>query len=175
MKYLNYNDIIREAIACPNGRFIRVGYSKELKMNKDWEALGYRAYKFTETTVRLGVNYGNIATVKARKEAEAEAGVVKKPRANNYTWVVPHKVKYNSKTGKTYLQVASCNGGHNTKNKFLVYDGYNHTWHTFDKTEWELSEFYMMVDAKSREKSSNKPEVFTITFDNIYKLGSARA
>ncbi len=172
MKFLSYTDIIREATNCGNGRFIRVGYSKELKLLKGWAEKGIRIYKLTETSVRLGVAYGNISTVKARKELEADKPKVE--RANNWEWVIPNKVKFNSNTGKTYLQVASVNGGHNTKHQFLVHDGYNQTWKLYTKEEWEKSEYYLMADAQSR-KSSNHPEVFTITFDNIYKLGSKRA
>lgn len=171
MKYLSYNEIIREASACGNGRFIRVGYSKELKMLKDWAENGIRVYKLTETSVRLGVAYGNISSVKARKEAEGDKPKVQ--RANNWSWVIENKVKFNSNTGKTYLQVATVNGGHNTRNQFLVYDP--HTgWFVLEKEEWLTSEYYMMVDLKSRE-SSARPEIYTITFDNIYKLGSTRA
>lgn len=171
MKFLGYNDIIREATACGNGRFIRVGYSKELKMSKAWAEQGIRIYKLTETSVRLGVAYNNIASVKARKEAEADKPKVE--RANNWTWIIPNKVKSNSNTGKTYLQVATVNGGHNTRNQFLIYDP-NTGWFVLEKEEWELSEYYLMTDIKSR-KSSAHPEIYTITFDNIYKLGSTRA
>lgn len=171
MKFLGYNDIIREASATPNGRFIRVGYCKELKLLKGWPEKGIRAYKLTETTVRLGVAYANIAAVKARKEAEEDKPKVQ--RANNWEWIIPNKVKANSNTGKTYLQVATVEGGHNTHSQFLVYDPHI-GWTLFEKPEWELSEYYLMTDKKSRESSSH-PDIYTITFDNIYKLGSSRA
>lgn len=171
MKYLSYNEIIREASACGNGRFIRVGYSKELKMLKEWAEKGIRVYKLTETSVRLGVAYANISSVKARKEAEGDKPKVQ--RANNWSWVIENKVKFNSNTGKTYLQVATVNGGHNTRNQFLIYDPHI-GWFVLEKEEWLTSEYYMMTDLKSRQSSAH-PEIYTITFDNIYKLGSTRA
>lgn len=172
MKYLNHNTIMAEAAHCGNGRIIRVGYSKEIKLSKGWKEKGIRVYKLTETSVRLGVNYGNIATVKARKAVEADKPKVE--RANNWTWIIPNKVKSNSNTGKTYLQVATLNGGHNTKSQWLVYNGYE--WLLFDKAEWELSEYYLMTDIKTREPhKGDKPEVYTITFDNIFKLGNSQA
>lgn len=171
MKFLGYNDIIREAASISNGRFVRVGYSKELKLTKEWKEKGIRAYKLTETTVRLGVAYGNIASVKARREAEADKP--KTERANNWEWIIPNKVKANSNTGKTYLQVATVEGGHNTHSQFLVYDP-NIGWNLFEKAEWETSEYYLMLDSKSRH-AAQRPEIYTITFDNIYKLGSTRA
>ena len=82
------------------------------------------------------------------------------------------KVKANSNTGKTYLQVATVEGGHNTHNQFLVYDPHI-GWKLFEKEEWLLSEYYLMTDLKTRE--SSHPDIYTITFDNIYKLGSTRA
>ena len=173
MKYLSYNEIIREASACGNGRFIRVGYSKELKMLKDWAEKGIRVYKLTETSVRLGVAYGNISSVKARKEAEGDKPKVQ--RANNWSWVIDNKVKFNSNTGKTYLQVATLNHGHNTHSQFLVYNP-NEGWLVLEKEEWEMSEYYTMIDARSKGCGrGEKPEVYTITFDNIYKLGKSQA
>lgn len=171
MKFLSYNDIIREATNTPNGRFVRMGYSKELKLTKGWAEKGIRVYKLTETTVRLGVAYNNIASVKARKAAEGDKP--KAERANNWEWVISNKVKFNSNTGKTYLQVATVAGGHNTHNQFLVYDPLM-GWQLFEKMEWECSEYYLMTDVKSRTSSSH-PEIYTVTFDNIYKLGSSRA
>lgn len=173
MKYLDHNTIMAEAAHCGNGRIIRVGYSKEIKLCKDWKEQGIRVYKLTETSVRLGVNYGNIASVKARKEAEGNKPKVE--RANNWTWILPNKVKSNSNTGKTYLQVATLNGGHNTNNQWLVYD-HHAGWILFDKEEWENSEYYLMTDPKTREpRKGDKPDVYTITFDNIFKLGNSLA
>lgn len=173
MKYLSYNTIMAEAANCGNGRIIRVGYSKELPLIQGWAEKGIRAFKLTETSVRLGVNYGNIASVKARKAAEGDKP--KKARVNNFTWVIPHKVKFNSNTGKTYLQVATLNGGHNTRNQFLVYDP-GIGWFVLEKAEWEMSEYYLMTELKSRESHKGAvPEVYTITIDNIYKLGNSMA
>lgn len=173
MKYLTYNEIMAEAGKCKNGCITRVGYSKELKMLKGWKELGYRAYKLTETSVRLGVNYFNIAAVIAKKADEE--GKPKKERVNNYSWVLPNKVKYNSNTGKTYLQVATLNHGHNTKNQFLVFNPYE-GWLVLEKDEWELSEYFMMLEASSKERNKgDKPDVYTITFDNIFRLGKTQA
>ena len=173
MKYLTYNQIMAEAANCRNGSYIRVGYAKELDISKEWKAKGIRVYKLTDTTVRLGVAYNNIASVKARKAAEGDKPKVQ--RANNWKWVLPNKVKDNSNTGKTYLQVATVNGGHNTHNQFLVYDPLT-GWQLFEKEQWEISEYYLMTTLKSREpRKGAAPEIYTITFDNIYKLGSSRA
>ena len=173
MKFLSYNDIVREATGCRNGSYVRVGYSKELKLGKGWLEKGIRVYKLTETTVRLGVAYNKIASVIARKAAEADKPKVE--RANNWSWIIENKIKFNSNTGKTYLQVATVNGGHNTHSQFLVYDP-NIGWNLFEKEEWETSEYYLMTDVKSREpRKGAAPEIYTITIDNIYKLGSSRA
>ena len=173
MKYLTYNQIMAEAGNHKNGCITRVGYSKELKVLKDWQNLGFRVYKLTETSVRLGVNYFNIASVIAKKAAEGDKP--KKERVNNYSWIIRNKVKYNSNTGKTYLQVATLNHGHNTKSQFLVYNP-SEGWIVLEKEEFELSEYYAMLDAKSKGGSKGeKPEVYTITFDNIYKLGNSQA
>ena len=173
MKFLTYNQIMATAANARNGSYVRVGYSKELKVTQEWFEKGIRAYKLTETTVRLGVAYNKIASVIARKAAEADKPKVE--RVNNWKWIIPNKVKANSNTGKTYLQVATVNGGHNTHSQFLVYDPHI-GWVLFEKEEWEASEYYMMTDVKSREpRKGPAPEIYTITFDNIYKLGSTRA
>lgn len=173
MKYLTYNQIMAEASNCKNGCITRVGYSKELKMLKGWQELGFRAYKLTETSIRLGVNYFNIASVIAKKAAEADKPKVE--RVNNYSWVIKNKVKYNFNTDKTYLQVATLNHGHNTKNHYLIYNP-SEGWMVLEKPEFEMSEYYTMLDSKSKEShKGDKPEVYTITFDNIYKLGKSLA
>ena len=173
MKYLTYNTIMAEAANCKNGCIIRAGYSKELNMLKGWKELGFRAYKLTETSVRLGVNYFNIASVVAKKATEGDKP--KKERANNFSWVIKNKVKYNSNTGKTYLQVATFNKGHNTHSQYLIYDP-SQGWFVLEKPEFETSEYYTMIDAKSKEShKGEKPDVYTITFDNIYKLGKSLA
>ena len=173
MKYLTYNQIMAEANNCKNGCITRVGYSKELKMLKGWQELGFRVYKLIETSVRLGVNYFNIASVVAKKTTEGDKPKVE--RANNFSWVIKNKVKYNSNTNKTYLQVATLNHGHNTHSQFLVYNPVE-GWMVLEKEEWEMSEYYTMIDAKSKSGSrGEKPEVYTITFNNIYKLGKSQA
>lgn len=169
MEFLSCHQILMEASNCGNGRYIRLGYSKELPVTDAWREKGIRIYKLTETTVRLGVNYRNLASVKAREDVPAKPST----RTNNWEWVLPSKVKYNKNTNKMYLQVYTVKGGHNTKNTFLIHTP-GEGWITLEKPEYELSEYSLMVDPKYTS-SSNSTDIYTVTFDKIYKLGNALA
>lgn len=173
MKYLTMEQICSKCNNYGNGRIIRIGYSKELGMLKKFADQGFRAYKLTETSVRLGVAYGNIKAVIARKAEEGDKPKVE--RANNYEWIIRNKVKLNSNTGKSYLQVATLNKGHNTKSQYMVYNPETQEWIIMTKAEWEESEYFAMADAKSRKSSDSRPDIYTITIGNIYKLGDLMA
>lgn len=80
------------------GTFFRLKYETELPVKAVYRDLGIKITKNNEVTVRTGVKYANID------------GVVPKysQRENNYEWIIPHRISHNNKTGKDYLNVATC-------------------------------------------------------------------
>ena len=93
MKTLNRDLIIEAAEKVKPGTIARICYKTELPVKAEWKKQGDKMYKIVETSARLGVNYGNIASVKARKELEENKPQIK--RTNNYEWVIKNKVRHN--------------------------------------------------------------------------------
>ena len=102
---------------------------------------------------------------------QEESNSVKRNYTNNFTWIIPNKVKYNGVKDKHYLQVATFNKGNNTKSQYLVYDAVNNKWDIFESSDWKTSEYYEMVTKESKRIREETPEVYTISFDNIYRIG----
>ena len=171
MEMLTKDTIIEAVSTVKNGTYVRIGYRTELPVKAELKKKGVRAYKLTETTVRLGVNYGRIASVIARKAEENLEEVVK--RANNYEWVIKDKVRYNTKTQKDYLYVANTNGrGHNTKSVFVLVPGGNDISITCHGDIFENEFKDVLIPSYWTQRSSGgHSEVRNIAFDNIYKIG----
>lgn len=171
MSVLAKEVIIDEAKAAKNGAFLRIGYRTELPVKAAYKKQGIQFFKYTEMSVRLGVNYGNIASVIARK---AEEGLVEAAqRANNYEWIVKNKVRHNTSTGKDYLYVANFNQGSNIHRCYIglkngeVFSIVPEDSKMFQK----LNEEYMIPSYWT--KSSEIPEVMNISFENIHRIGNS--
>lgn len=172
MKYLTHDQIMEAAQNVVNGRIVRIGYTSELPVKKDWAQKGYRIYKVTETSVRLGVKYDNIAEVMQKR---ATAGASGRPaRTNNYTWVIPNKVQFNSNTNRTYLRCTTMKQGNNSRTKFLVYNPHD-GWHLLTREQLMSNTYSDMVKESYFDKTREVPVVFTVPFEHIYKLGQVQA
>lgn len=167
MKTLNRNLIIEAAEKVKPGTIARICYKTELPVKAEWKKQGYKMYKIVETSARLGVNYGNIASVKARKELEENKPQIK--RTNNYEWIIKNKVRHNTNTDKDYLYIALFNKGDNTKTKYIVESP---SMGTIDLGR-ELDSLYnhILIDSYFKNKYQS-PEVKNISFDNIIRINS---
>lgn len=97
------------------GSFTRVAYKSELPLKADYKKSGCKIEKVTEKTCRLGVAYMNIGKVKeSNKESTREV-------TNNYEWVIPNRVAYNTKTGKKYLAITNYSKPY-VKVKYIITD-----------------------------------------------------
>lgn len=160
-------EIIRTVEAIKNGTINRVQYQSEMPLKAEFKKLGYKIIKITETSARFGVAYDNIKSVIDRKKADEENGIEKKPRVNNYEWVIKNKVKHNNKTNKDYVVLAKLNNHSNSKVKYVV-EGTMVGTLTMDGS---LSDAYKKMVIESYFKNGGA-EVKTISFDNILKIGN---
>lgn len=112
------HEIIKALESIPAGRFFRMSYTSELPVKAEHKKLGIKVHKITEATVRTGVAYNNIGAVQEYKATHEPK--LTTPRENNYEWVVENRIKYNTKTGKTYAVVATIPNGSNRKSKYLI-------------------------------------------------------
>jgi hypothetical protein len=168
MEALKKELIIDEAKKIKSGTFTRLCYKSELPVKAALKKQGWKVTKITQTSTRLGVNYGNIASVIARKAEESLVETVQ--RTNNYEWVIKNKVSYNSSTDKLYLFVARINKGSNTKSFYIVENTVSGECHIVDKLD--NTEFAELIIPSYWNKGSNYPEVQRISFENVYRIGS---
>ena len=98
------NKIIEAVKNIHGGNFARVYYKSEMPLKAIYKKAGWVIEKYTKTNVRIGVDYNNIATVIERKTNEKPT---ERNYTNNYEWVIPNRIAYNTKTGKYYLQIAT--------------------------------------------------------------------
>jgi len=169
MKPLEKDIIIKEAINTKPGTITRICYMSEQKVKASYKKQGWKVFKVTETSARLGVNYGHIASVIARKAEEQLIETAQ--RVNNYEWVVENKVRYNNNTGKYYLFTANFNNGHNTKSFYIVTNEEENFVTVVDDLKNSNFEYLMLPSQWTTSNTHN--EVKTISFENIYRIGSA--
>lgn len=156
------HEIIKAISDIPAGRFFRMSYTSELPVKAEHKNAGVKVHKITEATVRTGVAYNNIKAVQEYKATHEPK--LTTPRANNYEWVVENRVKYNTKTGKTYVVVATVPSGSNKKCKYLISD---HTGTRVVETE-ELDKT-LIID--SYWKKNDSPDVVrTISVEHILSV-----
>lgn len=168
MKTLSREQILKTVEAIPNGRIARVTYKTELPVKAEFKKQGYVVTKLVETTGRFGVQYHHIASVIARKAEEGFKEAVK--RTNNYVWVINNKVKHNTVTDKDYIVLASFNGGHHTKSKYIV--SYLGKDTVYSDHEFKYSDNKNLVIDSYWKPSKNAGEVKNISFENVLAINN---
>jgi hypothetical protein len=147
---------ILEAIkAIPGGRFFRVRYMTKVKMNAESVKNGITVIKIVDTTTRTGVKYKNIAGVVLNEYPDSYV-----PKVSNWEWVIPQRVKHNSKTGKDYLVIAPIAKGHNTHVSYVLTDGDGNSRVI---TKEEAKEY----SVASYWKDGDKPAIMNVTLENV--------
>lgn len=111
---MNYEALESTLKSIRNGAFTRVGYKTELPVKAVFKSQGFRVIKEAESTVRLGVKYRNISSVKSRGESEKEEWI------NNYQTIIPNKLVYNTNTEKFYVCVFPIRNHSNAKSVYTV-------------------------------------------------------
>ena len=159
---MTHEEIKAALESIPAGRFFRLRYTSEMKVKAEFKKQGISVMKVTETTMRTGVAYERIASVveyKATHEPKRD-----KPVANNWEWIVPNRIKYNTNTKKTYAVLASVPHGSNSEVYYIVTDKDGDRIMTEDTLDKSL----MQDSVWSQSAYPNA--IRTIAFDNILDI-----
>lgn len=97
------------------GTFVKVGWKSDLA-NASAKKQGIVVEKYSEATVRLGINYNNIKKVQLKKAEQAESGVETKSAIIwfKHSQDVPCLIEHLKDENKKYLQIFT---GPKTKTK----------------------------------------------------------
>lgn len=113
---MDINKLTEVLKAIKNGVFTRIAYTTDLPVKSLYKKAGIRVVKETEATVRLGVKYKNIKSVKERLEEKSD----NRSRKNNYKTILPNKLVYNTNTEKYYVCAFPTKKGTHTKQIYKV-------------------------------------------------------
>ena len=100
------------------GSFTRIAYISELPLKAEYKKIGCKIQKVTEKTCRLGIKYLNIGRVKELREINDKPI---KEVTNNYEWIIPNRIAYNTATGKKYLAITNYSKPY-IKVKYIITD-----------------------------------------------------
>lgn len=168
--------IINRAKQVRPGSFVRLGYCTELPVKAEFKKQGIRIRKITFKTVRLGVHYDNIKKVIERKKALENVTNSNTSRTNNYSWLIPQKISYNSNTDKKYIYAAYAPNSNTVCNYIVESDG-NQSYYNQETFMQECRDY--IINSYWGDTSTNKqkhtPDVFTISLENIFKIGDVVA
>lgn len=162
---LSREQIIEAVQGVRGGTITRVTYKTELPVKAEFKKKGYRVFKIVETSARIGVNYGQIASVRARAEELIDKTVPKK--ADNYEWVIKDRIRHNTKTDKDYVVLISFNKGHNTKVKYIIEGTFVGTVDMGDTLEQPYK--HIVLDSYFSKKSTST-EFRNVSFENIIRI-----
>lgn len=166
MKTLSKKQIINEIKKIHGGTLFRLGYITEVPIKAEFKDV-ISITKVTETTVRTGVNYSHIKTVKERLSNRESS----EPKTNNFTWVIKNKIRHNSNTDKDYLWCAHFNKG-NHSNSYYIYSN-KETNLMCDGSN--IEEFKEYIRPSYFTKQSSDKSVFNIALENIFRVRNVRA
>ena len=148
------------------GTVARVTYKTEVPIKAAFKKMGYRIIKGVETTARIGVNYGNIASVKSRNEETPYDHT--SSRTNNYEWVVKDRIRHNAKTGKDYVVLVGFNKGHHTKVKYLIEGTFVGTIECDDAIDDAYK--HLVLESYLSPKTTHPTEIKNVAFENIIRI-----
>lgn len=142
-----------------NGTFVRFGFETDVPIKAALKD-DIKIKKTTFITARTGVAYKNLKRFK-----DSEQGITKK-KANNYSWIINNKIKYNSNTDKYYIQLAT-NKNANIKCFYQVYkNGKINVYNTKKSLQEKFGEYCINSYFKEKEE----PAVMSINIDNVIKI-----
>ena len=146
-----------------NGQRARVEYNSNVPVKAAYRKQGITVIKFTEATVRFGVDYDHIQRVIDRKAAQPD-DIVTKAKKTAYTWVLKDKLSYNSNTNKHYIRFATLPSGANKHTTYVVIqDG-------TIKCSISAPDEYLKELVLNSYWNGNSPEVQNVCIDNVIKI-----
>lgn len=158
------HEIIRTVETVKKGTFVRIVYQTELPLTAAAKRSGHVIIKHTEKVVRLGVNYGNIATV---QEAEAVRTEPKREYTPWCHWEIEDILAKHNTKDDYYLSFATVNGiGHHTKSTYFM-NGSTVALNEVMDSELVLPSYF--------KGTGEAPAVQKVNINNIIQLGGHRA
>lgn len=109
-------NIIDKINGIRNGTMFKIVYKTDMHVRAAYKKEGVKIVKVTSVVTRTGVDYEHISYV---VKAKANGEISDSTCANNYSWIVPNKIAYNSNTGCTYLRIAPVNN-RTSKSYYIV-------------------------------------------------------
>lgn len=145
-----------------HGAMCRIFYKSEPTLKAEWRKKGIKIVKYTESTVRLGVNYENIGSVIERKSNEDYV-----PVHHEYDgyWLVANILYHNNRTGTDTLRVTNV-PKHANKHSYFVITDENGVEKTVDMLSDEQKEY--ITNSYFGNRGFN--EVQSIKVDNVLCL-----
>ena len=160
---MSHSEIINAVSAIKNGCMCRIKYKSDLPIKALYKKQGIAIVKITDVTARTGVAYEHLASVIARKSLPDY--VTPLSRANNYEWIIPNKVAYNTKTLRYSIRIATVNKHNNRKVKYMLIKE-NHVVEQIS----ELTDDIKAYVQDSYWNRSSAPEIQNISFENIIAI-----
>lgn len=161
------NEIMINDIAkVKNGTFTRIRYVTDVPVNALAKKSGVSIKKWVESTVRIGINYANLTSVKNRPKTDKNQVKV---RVNNFVPYLGNKISYNTNTNDYYLNVFTTPNA-NTKVTYIetrIVDG--KTIHTTLPGNKELLNPW--VTSSYLKKSDSPMDMYRVKLCNLIKVG----
>lgn len=117
---MNKQKLLQELQTRQKGSLVRIKYKSSPTLAAVAKKAGYVVEKTTETTVRFGVRYSNIQTVKTRRAQDTMLGLERKEPTLWWKWEIPQILKQHLSKDERYLTVATVPKGHNTVSTYFV-------------------------------------------------------
>lgn len=162
MKFLKQEEIMDVVASIRGGQMVRLGYRTEVPLRAEFKKSGIQAYKISETTVRVGVNYEHIHSVQVAKALGELSGA----HTQTCHWLIPNRVLEHNENGTLYVSVATIPNAA-AKTKYILIDA--------NGKEMVVDRNYLTPLATKAFSSSSgsKPAKFNVRFENIYRFGKA--
>ena len=160
---MSYESVISAVKSIHGGSMARITYFSEMPLKAVHKKNGYVIYKVVSTTARFGVNYSNIGSVVALRNAPDY--VVPAKKENNNEWVVVNRVSHNSKTGKTSVRFVPMTKGSNKKVTYILKSA--------DRTVVlgdSIPEMFKQMVQDSYWNNASTPVIQSVNINNIIAL-----
>lgn len=141
------------------GVFTRIEYKSDASLAAKAKKEGHTVTKIVGKTVRFGVNYFEIESVKEREAARTEP---KKEMKQLYESLIPHTLYKHIEKGNLYVQFATVPEGSHTETTWLI-DGKPATLEEVKESGYVINSYW--------NHSGEAPEVQKIKLENVISIG----
>ena len=142
------------------GVFTRIKYKSDASLAAKAKKEGHTVTKIVEKTVRFGVNYFEIESVKEREAARTEP---KKEMKQLYESLIPNTLYKHIEKETLYVQFATIPEGGHTNTEWLI-DGNAATLDQVKESGYVINSYW--------NKTGEAPEVQKIKLENVISIGA---